>query len=324
MNVNLLSSEEINPEKWDNFVFKSPQGNIYHLHQYLNNLIPVWQAVIATEGNEIIAAMPFQSKLRYQIKFATQPFFAQYLGILFNISSENKYKELELKKKIIQEINTQLPSEIKYINYNFAPEFDYELPLIWSGWIQRKLYTYWLDIRAGYDSFIKNAASHVRREIKKIEQSTIEIRETNDPDSVIHILKTAKGSALSNIPQHYFNALAKNSKHYNLSGKSTCFIAYDGEKAVAGIIYFLFKNKMIYYQGSTLPEYKNSGAMSAIIATSIKKYAGQFDYLDFDGSMIEPIERFFRGFGAYPVSYSNFSLNRLPFLAGLIHSWMRK
>ena len=84
---------------------------------------------------------------------------------------------------------------------------------------------------------------------------------------------------------------------------------------MAGIIYFFFKNKMMYYQGSTLPAYKNSGAMTIIIAESVRLFGPKYQYLDFDGSMIEPIERFFRGFGAFPVRYGNFTLQRLPFWA---------
>jgi len=52
--------------------------------------------------------------------------------------------------------------------------------------------------------------------------------------------------------------------------------------------------------------------MSKIIAESVRLNDKKYRYLDFDGSMIEPVERFFRGFGAYPVRYSNFTLNRLP------------
>jgi len=47
--------------------------------------------------------------------------------------------------------------------------------------------------------------------------------------------------------------------------------------------------------------------MTIIIAESVRLFGPKYQYLDFDGSMIEPIERFFRGFGAFPVRYGNFN-----------------
>jgi len=310
---------KINPQEWDSFIYDSPQGNIYHTHMYLSNLLPNWQSIIVRDDNLILAALPLKFHSKWGLQYAMQPFFAQYIGIVFRKISDNMYKELEHIKKVIQIIHRAIPGDIKFLNYNFAPEFHYELPLKWLGWKQRTLYTYWVDIKSGYDEFIQNAASHVRRELKKVDQHNFQIVVDNDPETVVSILKESKPEVVRNIPEHYFNALCKNSRHFYESGRSVCFIAKDKGKPIAGIIYFFYKRKMIYYQGSALPDYKNSGVMSKIIAESVRLRGQGYDYLDFDGSMIESIERFFRGFGAFPVHYSNFILNRLPFVHNFIY-----
>ena len=195
---------------------------------------------------------------------------------------------------------------------HFAPEFNNDLPLIWLGWAQKTRYTYWVDIRRGYGHFLQTSASHVRREVKKADESGIVIKVENNPETVIAILKAAKPEAAADIPAHFFDALCLNSRHFFEKKQSRCLIAYDGDQPVAGIIFFFFKKKMIYYQGSTLPGHKNSGAMTKIIAESVRLFGEGHDWLDFDGSMLEPIERFFRGFGAEPVRYGQFTLDRLP------------
>ncbi len=319
METFVLTNKALNATEWDEFVYASPQGNIYHLHAYLSHLLGDWQAVVVREGKHIAAAFPFAVKTKWGISYAMQPYFAQYFGILFGPKSDNVYKNLEFQKKAIQLVHEALPGKIKYLDYNFAPEFDYELPLQWLGWQQRTLYTYWVDIGKGYESVIQSCASHVRREIKKAEQAGLKVRVENNPELVVEVLKTAKPEAVRLISDHYFEALCKNSRHFHRQGKSCCLVGYDDDKPIAGIIYFFHREKMIYYQGSTLPAYKNSGIMSKIIAESICRFGHQYRYLDFDGSMMEPIERFFRGFGAYPVRYSNFRLNRLPFLLRLAH-----
>jgi Acetyltransferase (GNAT) domain len=313
MDVHCKPAHLIAASEWDAFVASSPQGNIYHLHAYLSHLLPAWSAVMVYEGNAIVAAFPFEQSRKWGISYALQPYFAQYLGILWSpVAVGQPYKRLEFQKKTVQLIAENLPREVRFWRYNFAPEYDYDLPLLWLGWQHKLLLTYWVDIRRGYDHFLASCASHVRREIKKAEQSGIVVHVENAPEKVIAILKTAKPEVVQNIPQRFWDGLEKNARHFYNTEQSRCFIAYADGVPVAGIIYFFYGTKMIYYQGSALPAYKNAGAMSIIIAESVRLYAGQYQYLDFDGSMIESIERFFRGFGACPVRYSQFTLNRLP------------
>ena len=58
--------------------------------------------------------------------------------------------------------------------------------------------------------------------------------------------------------------------------------------------------------------HKISGAMSAIICESIKMHHEVCNILDFDGSRIEDIERYFRGFDAEPVMYLQAEKSFLP------------
>ena len=53
------------------------------------------------------------------------------------------------------------------------------------------------------------------------------------------------------------------------------------------------------------PEFRNSGAASLLIWEGIKFAHNHSEIFDFEGSMIESIERFFRGFGAVPRVYYN-------------------
>jgi len=119
--------------------------------------------------------------------------------------------------------------------------------LIWLGWQQKTLYTYWVDISNGYDAFLRECASHVRREIKKADTSGLAVKVENNPETVVNILKKAKSAAVRQISSHFFDALSKNARHYFDEGKSCCLIGYNGDQPIAGIIYFFHGNKMIYY-----------------------------------------------------------------------------
>lgn len=318
MQTSVISGAALDPLEWDQFVRSSPQGNIYHCHAYLSNLPGSWEAVTVRDGDGLVAALPYFPKKKWGIGYTRQPHFAQYLGILLAHRPGSVYKNLEFQKKAIQHIHAGIPAKLAFIDQYFAPEYQYDLPLLWLGWKQRIRITYWVDIGAGYPAFLEQCASHVRREIKKADQAGLRVEMVNDPEQVVAILKTAKPEATRRIPAPFFDALCRNARHFYPSGNSCCLIGYDGTQPVAGIIYFFFGKKMIYYQGSTLPEYKNSGIMSRIIAESVRLFADRYSVLDFDGSMLEPIERFFRGFGAFPVRYNHFRHVRLPRLLARI------
>ena len=58
-----------------------------------------------------------------------------------------------------------------------------------------------------------------------------------------------------------------------------------------------------YLMGGGDPELRSSGATSLAMWQAIQFAATVSRIFDFEGSMIEPIERFFRGFGAVQTPY---------------------
>ena len=57
---------------------------------------------------------------------------------------------------------------------------------------------------------------------------------------------------------------------------------------------------------------KNLGGMYYLLNHFIEKNAGKNLTLDFEGSMIPGVARFYAGFGATPESYFQLKINRLP------------
>ena len=55
------------------------------------------------------------------------------------------------------------------------------------------------------------------------------------------------------------------------------------------------------------PEFRNSGATSLLMWNAIQFASTVSQIFDFEGSMIESVERFFRGFGAVQTPYFSIS-----------------
>ena len=81
-------------------------------------------------------------------------------------------------------------------------------------------------------------------------------------------------------------------------------LGQDSQGRIHAVCYLVWNADCVWYLiGGGDPELRSSGATSLVIWDAIKFAAGERKIFDFEGSMIEPIERFFRGFGALQVPY---------------------
>jgi len=86
--------------------------------------------------------------------------------------------------------------------------------------------------------------------------------------------------------------------------------AYNFEnKLIAALCVLRSKNRLIYWLPVSNDEGKKTSAMFAIINELIKAYSSRDYILDFEGSRIEGIARFYEGFGAKLKPY--FQIRRL-------------
>ena len=80
---------------------------------------------------------------------------------------------------------------------------------------------------------------------------------------------------------------------------SKVLLARDAAGRVHACVYLLWDRRTVYYYtGGGDPELRQSGAASLLVWKAIEFAAAQGKRFDFEGSMNEPIERFFRSFGA--------------------------
>src|SRR5690606_23323566 len=94
----------------------------------------------------------------------------------------------------------------------------------------------------------------------------------------------------------------------------------DENELCAAAFFCRWKDRAIYMNAVSSPEGKKSRAMFLLLDNFIRKNANTNLILDFEGSMLRGVSRFFEGFGATPEIYYGMNFNRLP---GII-KWMKK
>ncbi len=96
---------------------------------------------------------------------------------------------------------------------------------------------------------------------------------------------------------------------------SKMFFAQDKEGRIHAAVYIVWDENSAYYiMGGGDPKLRNSGATSLCMWEAIQFASTVTKRFDFEGSMIETVERFFRAFGARQVPYFQIIKDNRPFI----------
>ena len=323
LTTEILSHDQINPTQWDAFIENSPQGALYALHGYATTIAGHWQAAFVKKGDNWLAVMPFVSSQKWGLKYSLQPLFSQYWGVFFASFEGSAYKQLSLQRKCLEAL---LPvwEPFRLVKYRLAPETHYLLPYHWKGFQLQPRFTYLLALEEEEKSLWQQLASPLQRQIRKIEKRKLEVRRSTDPNDLLALIQKqkARGHDVLGGAKGGMALLRKLIVFLQTSGYGEIYLLPDeASEPLAAALIAHFRSKSMYLIGAFDPETRDSGAMSFLMWQAIlQARQKKAQYFDFEGSMIEGIEGFFRKFGASPTTYFEISKNTLP----LPLKWMDK
>ena len=261
-----------------------------------------WDVAIVESGKEVQAFMPYFRKRKLKFEVVTVPPLTPYMGPWIHYpEGQKEATKLSYEKKMMEQLIAQLPKTDKFIQY-FHPEVTNWLPFYWSGFEQSTRYTYVIDDLSDSEALFNNRQGNTRREIAKANKS-LTVNEI-DSVSVLHQLKEQDYKAKKqeiNYSEAYFNHIFT-----KLKEKDACkaWVAKDSNgKEIASLLLVWDADSAYYLAGAVDPANRNTGAMSLLMWTAIQFSSGVTNAFNFEGSMVEPIERFFRSFGAKQTPY---------------------
>ncbi len=298
--IGYIEHGSIDRRKWDDCIRGSKPSLIYALSWYLDVTAPGWGGIVE---DDYVSVMPLPMKKKFGLTYIFQPVYTQQLGI-FSKTWVNAEKAGEFLAAI--------PSFIRYgkFNMNFTNDLTgLEFRLSKNSNYELRLGRNYQDIREGYT---ENTSRNILKSLPFVELTEkigvpdlVRLKRENDPVRrsrdqyewmncfVDKVMKMGHGRLVAAIVEDRLVAAA--------------FIAVSG-----GRIFYL-----IPVSGE---EGKMTRAMFSIVDYIIGNYAGTGLVLDFEGSNIPGIARFFTGFGAREVNYPTVTINRLPFFLRFIKS----
>lgn len=310
-----LAGSAIDPQRWDAFVEKSPQGAVFHLHGFASIIAPDWEALIVTKNGQWEAILPFVSRHFLMFRRSVQPRFSQYWGLCLRGEREHGYARLSWEKEVQEALLASLPGFHEVI-WRFSPAFGYPLPWHWAGFRLGQRYTFQVSLQQEEASLLAGMASSTRRQIRH--GKAFDYTESSQPEQLMSLLRQQAAAG--------HQIIGQKESDWELVPR---LIAYLQEKklgrikemrregeVVASGVFVRFRGQGTYLLGTYLPGEKGLAAMAPMMwaAISEDKAAGM-KVFDFEGSMIEGVERFFRRLGAVPVPYLEVSRHDYPMLA---------
>ena len=276
-------------------------NSIFEQPWWLDAVAPgQWEAAEIEKNGRIIARLPYIKTNRFGSRVISVPEYTQTLGYWIEDTGAKNAKRFARQKDIISELIQKLPKEYN-ADFYLDHTCDYLLPFKWNGYHLQVQYSYRLNDLKDIDALWRGLADNIRREIKKAQKIVI-VKDDHPIDDLITLQKKTferQGRKIKNseLLKQLDNALLEHNAR-----KLLCAVDADGKIHAAS--YFVYDSNCCYYLiGGGDPELRTSGASSLLMWEGIKFASNVSRAFDFEGSMIEPIERFFRAFGGVPTPY---------------------
>jgi len=312
--LRFLKEEEL--PLWDALVKASPQGSVYCYSWWLKAIDDV-RVLGHFKKDRLVAGIPLYLKKKFGFTICTMPKLTQTWGVVIEPLSGKRVKAASKEMAILKKFANVLV-KYKVFLQNFSPNLQNWLPFYWRGFKQTTRFTYALDDLTDLEEIWKGFRENIRTDIRKAQKQKVTVDQCRFEDAFCVFEKNWQRQKGSKPPytKEYLLKLYSTAKH-NDSGE--CFAARGSDKRIHAAAFLIWDSKRAYYLvGGGDPDLRNSGATSLLIWHLIQFAAQRSKVFDFEGSVIEPIERFFRAFGASQIPYN--TIYKLPLYLEILQS----
>lgn len=266
-----------------------------------------WKEILIEEDNHLVARLPYSIKKNK----VTMPQFTPTCGIWIKNDEKTGIQERnENIKKIVEKIVIEL-SKYRSIQLRLDPSLQYFLPFYWHGFSVIPKVTYRInnlnDLQLIYQNFSKN----IKRDIKNAEKK-VEIKYDTSPDIMVKLLEKTFREQGRKLPcsEDVIVRIMEESKKRN---KGKLITAVDADGNIHAGAYLVYDGNACYYLfAGKDSDFKKSNAQTLVMWKCIEFASKVSAVFDFEGSMIEGIEQFFKRFGGEPTVY--FEIRKLTIL----------
>jgi hypothetical protein len=274
-------------------------GIVYAYAWYLDIVAEKWDALV---GDDYMAVFPLVHNCKFGIDYIYQPYFTQQLG-LFSVGP--------ISHNLLTEFLDAIPQKFRYISIQLNTFLKVSYP---SAKVTPRV-TYHLDLIEPYTAISKRYNTNTKRNISRAVANSINVMKGL---SAFQILELKRSNMVTPLRQKHFLILTRLITQSLGNGTGQLYGAYTARNELcAGVLFLKSNGKAIYLLASSTNEGREQRAMFALIDHFINQNSESHLILDFEGSNIESVAKFYAGFGATPCEYSQLTINRRPWFLKL-------
>ena len=282
--IKYIKRKNLDVQKYDNCISNSLQSRVYGYSWYLDIVADNWDVLVLDDYK---AVMPIPWKSKYFVKYITQPYFCQQLGI-FSVE--------EISEELCSEMLNNIPKKFKKINLNLNSD-----NFMISKTESRTNYV--LELNTEYQNLFKSFSKGRKHAVKVGEKKNLHLKNV----SILELIALKEQfyehiSFNKSILENLVNFCLKNKKGFLLG-------VFDGDVLLGGGFFLKSNNRIIYLFSSFNTKGRKLQAASFLIGNVINQYENSNYVLDFEGGNIPNIGSFFKSFGAENISYLHLNYN---------------
>lgn len=280
--------------RWDELIANSTFETIYPYSWYLDAVSENWSALVVDDYRFV---MPVVWKKKAGMKYIYQPFYCQQLGV---------YSREYVHPDLIRRMLRMLYKKFRFagINFNIKNLVGEEAPFTVDD---KSNYVMRLD--RDYDTHYRSFSSNAKRNIKK----SIEFAESIERKlPVEELVRLKRENDVIRRSEEDYRTLVNLFETIQEKKAGKIYAIRTGSEITAAAFFAFSKTRAIYLLSASSQKGKEQRGMFRIVDTFIRDYAASGLILDFEGSNIPSVARFFSGFGAQPEIYQGVSFSRIP------------
>lgn len=299
-------------EQIERFLIRAP---IFYQPWWLEAVSPgTWEYAIVRHGPQIAGVMPFVKRTGPlgQVSLG-MPSLTQTLGPWLRVPAAGNTSQWAEQEDVMAELIEALPPHTDF-HQHFHYSLTNWLPFFWRGFKQTTRCTYVLQNLGDLDAIWKGFSEKARTEIRKAQKS-VGVVDDLGLDCFLEINEMTFLRQGRQLP-YSRSFLRRLDAACETHGARKILFAVDDKNRVHATCYVVWTEPAAYYlMGGADQDLRASGATSLLLWEAIRfsrTVAGTFD---FEGSMLESIEHFFREFGPRQMPYFSVSKDeRGPFI----------
>jgi hypothetical protein len=301
--IRYYTHQEIDRKKWDHCVSGALNPMMYGHSWYLDAAAPGWDGLVLDDYE---AVFPLTHKKKFLSHYLYQPLFTQQLGLFYRTLPGAEQLEAFIEA---------IPARFRLIDIslnegNHPDESN-------TAFFKRKNYV--LDLDKSHGKLKKNYSTSTKRGVALAEKHGLRT-EPIPESSVVKLYMRHKGKETLLVGKKDYARFERIVEAIKPHCKVTSMgVFHNGQLAGAGI-FAECGGRLVYMMGVSTPAGRQLRAMHMLMDEVIRHNCERPILLDFEGSNIEGIARFFIGFGAKKNTYFRLRLNRLPWYI----KWLRK